>query len=152
MENRFEIFATTVASINRIVQKIKTNVMHEYGLKGTHGMCLYMLGKNPTALTSAQLCQLIKEDKAAVSRAINELQEQGYLVIEEQDHSKRAYRSKLNLTEKGNILIDEIQKNIDEVLDYVGKDLNEQERIIFYRSLSSIANNLETYLEKGESK
>lgn len=91
MENRFETFATTVVSINRIVQKIKTNVMNEYGLKGTHGMCLYMLGKEAKGLTSAQLSQLIKEDKAAVSRAIHELHEQDYINIDEHDSMKRAY-------------------------------------------------------------
>lgn len=52
------------------------------------------------------------------------------------------------LTEKGKNVLNHIQKNIDQVLDYVGKDLSEEERIIFYRSFEGIAKNLETYLEK----
>ena len=75
MFDRFETFATTIATINRYVQKIKSMEMKTLGLKGTHVMCLYSLGKHPEGLTATQLCRLCGEDKAAISRTITELTE-----------------------------------------------------------------------------
>lgn len=63
MFDRFETFATTIATINRYVQKIKSMEMKTLGLKGTHVMCLYSLGKHPEGLTATQLCRLCGEDK-----------------------------------------------------------------------------------------
>ena len=54
--------------------------MTEFGLKGTHVMCLFFLHHTPEGLTAAQLCQLCAEDKAAISRTIATLKEKGYIV------------------------------------------------------------------------
>lgn len=79
MFDRFETFTTTITQINRCIQKIKSHEIGSWGLKGTHVMCLYSLGKKPEGLTAAQLSKVCGEDKAAVSRTISELTEKNFV-------------------------------------------------------------------------
>lgn len=147
MLDRFEIFATTIASINRCVQKIKTQEMQELGLKGTHGMCLYVLGKHPKGLTSTEITKYIKEDKAAISRAIAELMEKGYVYSNYEEEEKRAYRAPILLTKQGEKALVYINSRIDEALDVIGKGLSEEDRKIFYDALTLISKNLSEYIK-----
>lgn len=146
MIDRFETFATTIASINRCVHKIKTHEMQALGLKGTHGMCLYILGKSSSGLTSTQLCKKVNEDKAAVSRAVSELMEKGY-VYSDIDEDKRAYRAKIMLTNQGEEALAYINGRVDQALDIIGDGLDEEKRRIFYESLALIAKNLNAYVK-----
>ena len=82
MFDRFETFVTTISTIHRYMQKIKSTEMKTLGLKGTHVMCLYSLGKHPEGLTATQLCRLCGEDKAAISRAITELTDKKFVCSE----------------------------------------------------------------------
>lgn len=147
MIDRFETFATTIASMYRCVQKIKTQEMKEFGLKGTHGMCLYILGKNPEGLTSTQICQQAKEDKAAISRAISELMEKGYVYSDYEEEEKRAYRANLLLTKQGKEVLAYINTRVDRALDMIGEGLTEENRTIFYQSLALISENLNSYVK-----
>lgn len=52
-------------------------------------MCLYYLGKHPEGLTTSELTKLCCEDKAAVSRALSQL-ESGGLIVREAPENKRA--------------------------------------------------------------
>ena len=61
--DRFQVFTTTFLKINRLVSKIKTIEMQEYGLKGTTIMCLYFASKLDN-LTSSDLVKLCQEDFA----------------------------------------------------------------------------------------
>ena len=151
MYDRFETFATTIASINRSVQKIKSQEMKALGLKGTHAMCLYSLGKHPDGLTATQLCRLCGEDKAAISRTISELTEKEY-IITDSPANKRVYRAKIFLTEKGRRSFSYISRRIDHVLDIVGAGLTPRQRNDFYRSLSLIAGNLKLYMDMEDIK
>lgn len=149
MEDRFETFAHTVAQLNRAVQKIKSLEMQEIGLKGTHTMCLYYLGKHPNGLTSAELSSLCHEDKAAISRSITELEALS-LIRSTGGSGKREYRAKLLLTEKGKNTAHYINEKISEFLAIGGAGLTEEEREQFYSCLRLIACNLKRYLDAEE--
>lgn len=150
MEDRFETFAHTVAQLNRAIQKIKSSEMQEIGLKGTHTMCLYYLGKHPDGLTGAELSSLCHEDKAAISRSIAELE--ALLLIRSAGGSgKREYRAKLLLTEKGEATACYINEKISEFLAIGGAGLTEEEREQFYSCLRLIAGNLKHYLDSEET-
>ena len=152
MFDRFETFATTIATINRYVQKIKSMEMKTLGLKGTHVMCLYSLGKHPEALTATQLCRLCGEDKAAISRTITELTEKDF-VRSEASREKRAYRSRISLTEKGKYSMTYINDRVNHALDVVGNGLSDDQRKTFYYALDLISNNLKIYIEtEGKDK
>lgn len=152
MFDRFETFATTIATINRYVQKIKSMEMKTLGLKGTHVMCLYSLGKYPEGLTATQLCQFCGEDKAAISRTITELTEKDF-VRSEASREKRAYRARIFLTEKGKSTMDYINDRVNHAVDVVGNGLTDDQRETFYQALSLICDNLKIYIEtEGKDK
>ncbi len=149
MFDRFEKFALTIAQINRYVQKIKTMEMSELGLKGNHTMCLYYLGKNSGGLTSTELCILCKEDKAAISRTVTELEALGFVKTDD-TAGKREYRTKLRLTKKGEGAACILDTKIRNAVDIGGKNLTYQQREAFYATLDVISENLEDYA-KGKN-
>jgi len=147
--DRFETFAVTIAQISRCVQKIKAIETEAIGLKSTHVMCLYALGKAPEGLTSSQLCKLCGEDKAAVSRSVSELTGKGY-VRPDNALQGRAYRTKIHLTETGRETVRYINQRVDRALDAVGEGLSPEQRETFYQALTLIAGNLQNYISKKE--
>lgn len=155
MLDRFGTFATTIASIYRSIQKIKSLEMKTLDLKGTHVMCLYFLGKEPEGLTASQLCRLCGEDKAAISRTVADLTRKSY--VRNMDSvpsspSKRAYRTRIVLTDKGVSSIAYINERVNHVLDMVGPDLDENQRNDFYRTLTQISDHLKKYIQTEESE
>lgn len=143
MLQRFEAFVTGITLCYKYIQRIKSAEMTEFGLKGTHVMCLFFLHHNPQGLTAAQLCQLCAEDKAAISRTIASLQEQGYL-----EDGSRKYRAPLTLSPAGLELARQMDAVIEQWVGLGGDGLTEQERAVFYRSLEQISGNLK---EKAEN-
>lgn len=146
MTDRFETFAMTISAMNRCIQKIKAREMEAVGLKSTHVMCLYSLGKAEEGLTAARLCDICKEDKAAISRAVNELVKKGYAGLD-MGEEKRAYRTKILLTPKGREIVRYINRRIEQALDTVGEGMDENQREQFYHSLSLIGENLQRYAD-----
>ena len=140
MKERFEAFTILIAKASRCIYKIKTGEMAEYDLKSSHVSCLYYLYK-ATALTSKELCDLCGEDKANISRAIRHLELEGYVYCK--STTQKRYQSVLLLTDKGNLIGDNIAKKIDKILLEASEGLSEENRKIFYQSLTLICDNLE---------
>ena len=140
MEHRFETFTVLIASINRCIRKIKSEEMAEFDLKSPHVSCLYYLHKTES-LTARELCDLCEEDKSNISRSIKYLEENGYLVC----HSRmqKRYQSPLALTDKGREVGKYITERIDSVLKEASAGLSEEHRVILYRSLSLVNDNLQ---------
>lgn len=142
MLQRFQSFVTGVTLCYKSIQKIKSTEMTEFGLKGTHVMCLFFLARHPEGLTAAQLSQMCAEDKAAISRTLAVLQEQGYIQAGE-----RKYRAPIHLTPAGQELARQMEALIQQWVSLGGDDLTEEERTIFYRVLGKIAANLGEQME-----
>ncbi len=140
MEERFETFTVLIGRINRNIRKIKNQEMASYQLKSIHISCLYYL-YSAGSLTAAELCERCEEDKAAVSRALDYLEKEGYL--EASDKNAKRYRHPLHLTEKGMQAGSIIAAKINAVLEEINSSLTEQERLAFYRSLTAISNRLD---------
>ena len=140
MEERFETFTVLIGRINRNIRKIKNQEMASYQLRSIHISCLYYL-YSTGSLTAAELCERCEEDKAAVSRALDYLEKEGYL--EASDKNAKRYRHPLHLTEKGTQASSIITAKIDAVLEEINSSLTEQERLAFYRSLTAISNRLD---------
>lgn len=157
MYDRFEMFTARISSIYRCIQKIKSMEMTEFGLKGPHVMCLFHLGRQEDAqpgaagggLTAGELCALCGEDKAAISRSIAELEEQGYLLRSSAD-GKKAYRAKIRLTPSGKKLARQLDAAIVSAVSQGGADLSEEERAVFYRALTKIESNLRMICRENE--
>ena len=145
MENRFKMFTVLTSKINRCIRKIKTEEMAEFDLKSTHVSCLYYLYSENT-LTAKELCDICDEDKAAISRSLEYLENNGYLKCESK--TVKRYKSPIELTEKGKIIAYKISEKIELILEEASIGLSEENRVIFYKSLSLISENLEKLCEK----
>ena len=140
MDEKYKIFTVLMANINRSIRKIKTEEMAEFHLKSPHVSCLYYLYKKDT-LTAKELCDICEEDKANVSRALDYLQTNGYLVRQNEENKK--YKSHLTLTEMGRSTAGKIADKIDRILEEAGEGISENDREIMYRSLFQISTNLQ---------
>ena len=140
MQERFQTFTILIARLNRCIRKIKTEEMAELNLKSPHVSCLYYLYK-ADSLTSKELCDICEEDKANISRSIEFLEKNGYIVS--RSKTEKRYKSSLVLTEKGRETGAHIVRKIDAVLESVGEGVPEDQREIMYRNLSVICDNLQ---------
>ena len=146
MLERFESFVTGITACYRYIQRIKTQQMTEFGLKGTHVMCLFYLHHRKEALTAAELCRLCAEDKAAISRALSELEDKKYVLVE--GIEKKKYRAPIRLTEAGREVAGHMDALIESWVSIGGDGLTEDQRKAFYRSLGLIAENLREKIER----
>lgn len=144
MEERFRTFTTQITKVSRLVRKIKTEEMSEFDLKSGHVSCLYYLYKQ-NALTSKQLCDICKEDKASISRSMDYLTKEGYVYCKGQ--SGKRYRCPFYLTEKGKEVGAHIVEKIDRILSQTNEGLTDEQLRDFYRALAMISNNLEKICE-----
>lgn len=141
MLHRFETFTVLMANIGRSIRKIKTEEMDEFHLKSTHVSCLYYLFREGE-LTATELCERCEEDKANISRAIDYLEKQGYIVCRSGEQKKR-YRAPLELTEQGRQVGELVASKVDRILYDASRGLDEADREIMYRSLALISGNLQ---------
>ena len=141
MKERFETFVTAIMQIYRSIQRIKSQEMAAFGLKGTHVMCLFQLQQHPDGLTGGQLAQLCDEDKAAISRSVAELRTCGLVQVPE--GSSRRYRVQISLTEQGRAVTAQMDHRIIEAVMNAAQGYSREERETFYRVLLQIADNLQ---------
>ena len=141
MENRYETFTTLVNSINRSIRRIKADAMRDYNLKVQHVSCLYYLYKEE-ALTATELIELCDEDKAAISRSLDFLETNGYLI---KGKNKKHYNCKIVLTEKGIEVGKYISSRIEGILSTVDESIAKENRVIFYETLKIIENSLRKF-------
>lgn len=138
MTERFQSFVTGITACYKQIQRIKSMEMTEFGLKGTHAMCIFFLHNNPEGLTAAQLCRLCAEDKAAISRTLATLQQEGYIHTGE-----KKYRAPMRLTEAGEEIAVKVDGLINQWVNFGGGGISDEDRAVFYRVLDTIAENLE---------
>lgn len=140
MEQRFETFTVLITKINRNIRKIKNREMAEYNLKSPHISCLYFIYLSG-GLTATELCERCEEDKATVSRSLDFLEKNGFVFC--QDQTKKRYKSPIELTSKGLEAAGKIASKIDSILETVSGQMSEGDRVIFYRFLTAVSDNIE---------
>lgn len=146
MRERFETFTVLISSISRSIRRLKTEETAEFNLKSTHVTYLYYLYK-AEAMTASEICELCDEDKAAASRSILYLEQNGFLIRIGKQAGQlslggKHYRSLLTLTDKGREVAARLAERIDRVLDEVSDGVSDEERAILYRCLKQIDRNL----------
>ncbi len=156
MRERFEAFTVLISSISRSIRRLKTEETAEFNLKSPHVSCLYYLYKAEAmtaVVTAAELCEICDEDKAAVSRSILYLEQNGFVVrhapgSKQSGGGSKRYRAPLVLTEKGQQVAARLAERIDHVLDEVAFGVSDEEREILYRCLGQIDRNLAQMCEQ----
>ena len=148
MQERFEMFTVLINRISRDIRRIKNQEMAAYHLRSAHVSCLYYI-YSLDGVTSAELCEHCEEDKATISRALDYLEGNGF-ILRPREWAKR-YKSPLHLTEKGREVGEQIAERIRSILDAVSHTLTEEERAVFYRSLSAISRSLDAIAQNSEA-
>ena len=147
MLSRYERLSAAISGISRLINKISAEVMKSYGLKGSWAKYLLVMHRHRMGITASRLCLLCERNKSDASRALAELEELGIIM----KISSGRYRAKMILTERGTEIASGIALRAMEVISFVGKDISEEERQIFYHSLDAISKNLEA-IEDGALK
>lgn len=138
MVDRFKRFSFSIFEISRCWHKLAADVMSQYDLKGPYAMYLVVLLDTPEGLTAAQLCELCGRDKADVSRGLSAMLSKGLICRE----SGNTYRAKIHLTPLGEDVARHVCQRASLAVELAGKNMSEQNRTIFYNSLTSITANL----------
>ena len=146
MVSRFEKFSASIFTVFRYVQHLETEEMEKYGMKGSFAQYLLVMERCPEGITAAKLGKLCDKDKAAVSRALTEMQEKGLVRRVENGGS---YRAPLTLTEQGKAAAEFVQQRAKIAVEAAGAGLDEENRRIMYESLDLIAANLKRICEEG---
>ena len=115
--------------------------MQEFGLKSAHVSCLFYLYRHDEGLTASQLSALCDEDKGALSRSLDFLEDNGYIICEH-NQDKKKYRARLKLTEKGQVVGEKIFDITESAVELGSNGISEKEREVLYKSLETISENL----------
>ena len=147
MLGRFERFCNAISAIHLAIQKIERDEMAKYDLKGAHAQYMLIMGQHPEGITAAQLCTVCEKDKAAISRAVAELEEAGMIVRRDPDGKR--YRSRLFLTEKGAVVAEDVSQTMHHAVSMISQGYDVEQREIFVNVLNRIAGNLQTLCREG---
>lgn len=141
MEDRFVKFTVNIAKLHKLIQKLKTDGMKQFDLKGTHTLCIYQLLLHTEGMTSTELAASCDLDPALVSRTLASLTE-SQIVSRKGEPGK--YLARYMLTENGTIVAQEIRALIHGILEVADTGITPEELTIFYRVLGRLVENLST--------
>lgn len=148
-ESHFEQFTLTLASILKAVKKIEGEQMSRFGLRSSHVMILYQLGKHPEGLIPADLAESGSVDKALISRSIAELHEKALVCTLNSDGRK--YKAPLALTPSGEEIAAYITQTVEEIQHQVSSKIPSEDLEVFYRTLFTLRDNFDKLAkEKSE--
>ena len=121
--------------------------MVNYGLKGPHAQYLIAMNRFPNGVTAAQLSSICERDKAAVSRAIVELESAE--LVQRTNAATTSYRALLTLTERGKHAATQLIRTAELAVEQAGQGLTDENRATFYAAFHQIASNLQRMSEAG---
>ncbi|MBQ8894861.1 MAG: MarR family transcriptional regulator [Clostridia bacterium] len=145
MVSRYERFTASISGICRSIQKIETDEMKSFGLKGSHAQYLAAMDQHPEGLTASQLCTICEKDKAAVSRAVAELEEKGMIHKENGVY----YRARLTLTPKGREISRQVCKKAETAVRLAETNISKEESHALFAMLDTIAEELRKVCKEG---
>ena len=148
MVDRFVQFSTSIVEIYKYLQKLERIGMERFNLKGSHTQCLIMINRHPDGITSAQLGALCGTDKAAISRTVADLESIGH--IRRVSESGNAYQAKIMLTPSGREAAEKMDITISRVVERAGEGLSDEQRCVFYSTLSLISENMKKIYLEGD--
>lgn len=140
-ETRFEDFVGIIGALNKEIQRIKNAEARRLGFRGSDVMCLYYLVKHSEGLTAAELARMADVSRAAMSRTVAHLAEDGFVEVDEDT----TYRAPIRLTDKGYEAARPLDDIIHRVLDEAGGELATRQRLQMYDSLNHILEKLRTF-------
>ena len=143
--SRFELFSSLISSASKSIQRIKAEKMKKYHLSAAHTACLCRLADaKEQGLTQGQLSALESMDRAQISRVLSDLLHREYVSVLDSD---KQYKKRYVLTSAGSEITREIRAIILDINCFVSQAIPDEDIQIFYRTLRTIAGNLEQAVE-----
>ncbi len=140
MPSKYNNFKVLITKITRGIHKVEESEMQQINLKSQHISCLYYLSLGKS-LRAKDIVDEYLEDKGQVSRSLDYLETNGYILCDS-DAPKR-YNAYYSLTEKGKKIATYVGKKIDEIVQKVAGFLSDDERRIMYKCMNKISTNLD---------
>ena len=125
------------SKIYRNTQSYLDKVLKQYDLSSGSFRYLFIMEQNE-GLSQSRISELIGHDKAMSARTISRLTEVGYVVKIEDQLDSRAY--KLYLTDKARLILPQIRKEIDKLIEIITGELTAEEKEITLSSLVKVLN------------
>ncbi len=147
MIGRFETFTFALSELTASWNKIASEEMKRFDLKGTYVLYLIALYKHPDGLTAARLCELCNRDKAEVSRAVQAMEKKG--LVERTNVTVNGYRARITLTEQGKAATTTLRERVKLAVEKGGAGLTDGQREVFYESIATISSNLKKISKEG---
>ena len=138
--NNFKILITKIA---REIHKVEEKEMQQINLKSQHISCLYYLSISER-LRAKDIVDLYLEDKGQVSRSLDFLEKNGYILCESK--AIKRYNAYYYLTEKGKLVSKYVESKINDIVSIVSDFLSDDERRTMYMCLARISRNLENVI------
>ena len=135
MRDRYSLFTNLIASINRKIHRLKVDIMAKFDLKRSHLSCIYYIHREGS-VTPAGLCKLCGEDKANISRALKQLEDEGYVTrAPRKSPRSRVY---MTLTEKGGEIARMLSGDVDRMVGIASDGISDEDIETMYRVLERI--------------
>ncbi len=135
MRDSYSLFTKLIASINRKIHRLEVEVMARFDLKRSHLSCIYYIHREES-VTPAELCKLCGEDKANISRALKQLEDEGYVTrAPRKTPRSRVY---MTLTEKGAEIGGMLRDEVDRVVELASGAIEKEDIRAMYRVLEAI--------------
>ncbi|MBQ8383472.1 MAG: winged helix-turn-helix transcriptional regulator [Clostridia bacterium] len=148
--DHLEQFTLTLADVLKCIKKLKDKRMISFGLRSSHVIVLYVLGRTPEGLTPAELAEAGDVDKALISRIVAELTEKGFVTAV--NVGGRRYKARLRLTPAGEELAAYIATAVADIQKQVSGDIPKEDLEIFYRTLFTLQSNFHKLVEADEAE
>ena len=139
MKKTFDALYADIKNLLKVVQNCKSNKMTEYGLKGSTAQSLCCIARAADGLNANELSDLLKIDKAQVSRCMAELGQKGLVFRDEQEG--RQYRQKYRLTQKGSEVAQDIAHTSRGIREKIRAGVSNKELDEFFNVLEVLCEN-----------
>lgn len=143
MSSKYERYSAWISSLYHDIQRIERMEMGKFGLKGPYAQCLLAISRFPEGVAAARLAEECEKDKAAISRTLAELIQNGLVL------RNAGYRGTITLTEKGREAAETVSRQGELAVELAGEGLTEEEKRTCYRVLGHIAENLHALCKTG---
>ena len=128
--------------MHKCIQKLRFDTAPYFGVKSVHIFWIYELMAHPEGLNAAELASRSMISRSLVSREIEELLKDGYIVMQETARGKRKnYNSRITLTEKGKELATMIMGEGVKVQNAASAGISDEELASFYSTLEKLSGN-----------
>ena len=148
-EVRFERFTLLIDGIHKSIHNLKSTIAPHLGVKGVHVLWVYELLKHDDGLTAAELATRSKVNRSLISREIEALMKDGYVVYKGGGSGR--YNEKLLLTNKGRALAEKIREEVVRIQGAVDESISEEELFAFYNTLEKLSANFRILEDKTKN-